>query len=33
MTWSRTMDHGINRQVTDPLHSYEWGANVNTCSR
>lgn len=29
MTWARTMQDGINRQVTDPLHAYEWGANVN----
>ncbi len=29
MTWARTMEDGINRQVTDPLHAYEWGANVN----
>jgi len=29
MCWRRTMEDGINRQVTDPLHAYEWGANVN----
>ncbi|MEA3400414.1 MAG: LamG-like jellyroll fold domain-containing protein [Armatimonadota bacterium] len=30
MCWERTMTDGINNQVTDPLHAYEWGANVNT---
>jgi len=29
MCWERTMTDGINNQVTDPLHAYEWGANVN----
>lgn len=29
MCWRRTMEDGMNRQVTDPLHAYEWGANVN----
>ena len=29
LTWGLTMENGMNRQVTDPLHAYEWGANVN----
>lgn len=28
--WQRTITDGINNQVTDPLHAYEWGVNVNS---